>query len=193
MPAASERGGVVTNGMSNYARNGLNANSALLVQIRKEDFHRGNVLDGVHFQRTLEQAAYREGGGTYAAPVQRFADFTAGKASRGAGEVLPTYAAGVTYTDLNRIFPRYVSYALKNAVLDMNRRLRGFADGDALLTGAETRFSSPVRIVRNETLESVSCAGIYPCGEGCGYSGGITSSAADGIRVAEKIAEKYRL
>ena len=193
MPAASERGGVVTNGMSNYARNGLNANSALLVQSRKEDFHRGNVLDGVHFQRTLEQAAYREGGGTYAAPVQRFADFTAGKASRGAGEVLPTYAAGVTYTDLNRIFPRYVSYALKNAVLDMNRRLRGFADGDALLTGAETRFSSPVRIVRNETLESVSCAGIYPCGEGCGYSGGITSSAADGIRVAEKIAEKYRL
>lgn len=191
MPASSEKGGVVTNGMSDYARDGQNANSALLVQIDFGDYDRGDVLDGVRFQRELEQRAFRLGGETYAAPVQRLADFIAGKKSRGAGEVLPTYAAGVTYTDLNALFPQYVNESLKAAVYDMDKRLRGFADGDALLTGAETRFSSPVRILRSENLESVSLEGIFPCGEGSGYSGGITSSAADGLRVAEKIAEKY--
>ena len=191
MPAASEEGGVVTNGMSNYARDGRNANSALLVQIYKKDYDRGDVLDGVRFQRDIERKAYTLGGESYAAPVQRFADFVAGRASRGAGEVLPTYSAGVTFTDLNLLFPVYISNTLKNAVFDMEKRLRGFADGDALLTGAETRFSSPVRIVRGEGFESVGMRGVYPCGEGCGYSGGITSSAADGLRVAEKIVEKY--
>ena len=191
MPASSEKGGVVTNGMSDYARDGQNANSALLVQIDFCDYDRGDVLDGVRFQRELEQRAFRLGGETYAAPVQRLADFIAGKKSRGAGEVLPTYAAGVTYTDLNALFPQYVNESLKAAVYDMDKRLRGFADGDALLTGAETRFSSPVRILRSENLESVSLEGVFPCGEGSGYSGGITSSAADGLRIAEKIAEKY--
>lgn len=191
MPSASEKGGVVTNGMSNYARDGLNANSALLVQIKKSDFDRGDVLDGVRFQRELEIGAYTLGGGDYKAPVQRFADFVVGKESKGCGSVVPTYSAGVTYTDLNKLFPLYVSFTLKNAIFDMDKRLHGFADGDAVLTGAETRFSSPVRIIRDDNFESVSVKGVYPCGEGCGYSGGITSSAVDGIKVADKIIEKY--
>ena len=191
MPAASEEGGVVTNGMSNYARDGRNANSALLVQIKREDFDRGGVLDGVEFQRKLERAAYAAGGCTYAAPVQRLEDFLAGRESSRFGEVLPSYAAGTAMFDLNKLFPSFITEPMKAGIADMDRRLRGFASGDALLTGAETRFSSPVRILRNERCESVSAAGVYPCGEGCGYSGGITSSAADGILVAEKICEKY--
>lgn len=191
LPAASEVGGVVTNGMSDYSRSGTNANSALLAQIRREDFYRGSVLDGVEFQRRIEQAAFSAGGSSYAAPVQRLEDFMKNRPSRSFGEVLPTYSAGTALCDLNKVLPDYVCESLKAGVADMERRLHGFASPDALLTAAETRFSSPVRILRNERCESVSVAGVYPCGEGCGYSGGITSSAADGILVAEKICKKY--
>ncbi len=191
MPAASERGGVVTNGMSNYARDGINANSALLVQIEKEDYFNGDVLSGVEFQRKLEQSAYRAGGETYAAPIQRAEDFVGGRVSKHFGEVLPTYSAGTAMCDLNRIFPKYVSCSMKAALTDMDRRLKGFADPDALLTGVETRFSSPVRILRGESGECLQCGGVFPCGEGSGYSGGITSSAADGIGTAVKIFEKF--
>lgn len=191
IPAASEEGGVVTNGMSNYSRDGSNANSALLVQIRREDFDNGDVLDGVEFQRKIERAAYEAGGSSYAAPVQRLEDFFAGRESSRFGEVVPTYAAGTAMFDLNRIFPSYISESMRAGIIDMDRRLHGFASPDAVMTGAETRFSSPVRVLRGENCESVSAAGVYPCGEGCGYSGGITSSAADGILVAEKICEKY--
>ena len=191
IPAASEEEGVVTNGMSNYARDGRNANSALLVQIKREDFDRGGVLDGVEFQRKMERAAFFAGGGTYAAPVQRWEDFLRGRDSRSFGEVVPTYAAGTAMFDLNKLFPSYITESMKAGVADMDKRLHGFASPDAVLTGVETRFSSPVRILRNDRCESVSAAGVYPCGEGCGYSGGITSSAADGILVAEKICEKY--
>lgn len=192
IPAASEYGGVVTNGMSDYARDGQNANSALLVQVRREDFDRGGLLDGVEFQRKLERAAFAAAGGCYAAPVQRSGDFFAGRETNRFGDVRPTYAAGVVSLDLNRLLPSYVSNALKRAIQDMDTRLRGFADPDAVLTAPETRFSSPVRILRGESLESLRVRGVYPCGEGCGYSGGITSSAADGLRVAQKICEKYR-
>lgn len=191
IPAASENGGVVTNGMSDYARDGANANSALLVQIHRADFDCGSVLDGVEYQRRFECAAYAAGGKTYAAPVQRVEDFLRGKESVRFGDVLPTYAAGTVPYDLNRLFPSYISETLKAALTDMDKRLAGFAAPDALLTGAETRFSSPVRILRNELCESVNVRGVFPCGEGCGYSGGITSSAADGLRVAQKICEKY--
>ena len=191
MPAASEAGGVVTNGMSNYARDAANANSALLAQVRLSDFDRGDPLDGVAFQRALERAAFRAGGESYAAPVQRAEDFLRGRASTRFGEVLPSYAAGVAPSDLGAILPPYIADSLRAAITDMDRRLRGFASPDALLTGVETRFSSPVRILRGATLESVTARGVYPCGEGCGYSGGITSSAADGIRVAEAICAKY--
>ncbi len=191
MPAASEVGGVVTNGMSNYARDAANANSALLAQVRLSDFDRGGVLDGVAFQRTLERAAFRAGGESYAAPVQRAEDFLRGRATVSFGEVLPSYAAGVRPSNLGAVLPPYIADALRVAITDMDRRLHGFAAPDALLTGVETRFSSPVRILRGATLESVTARGVYPCGEGCGYSGGITSSAADGIRVAEAICAKY--
>ena len=191
IPAASECGGVVTNGMSNYARDGKNANSALLVQIRKSDFDCSDVLGGVALQRSIERAAFEYGGRSYAAPVQRVGDFLRGKETTAFGNVLPTYEAGTVPCDLQKIFPQYVSDTMKSAILDMDRRLKGFACPDALLTGAETRFSSPVRIVRGENGQSLTCEGVYPCGEGCGYSGGITSSAADGIRIAELICGKY--
>ena len=191
IPAASEEGGVVTNGMSEYARAERNANSALLVSVGLQDFYRGNVLDGVAFQRTLERAAFRAAGGTYAAPVQRAEDFLRGRVSGAFGEVLPTYAAGTAFCDLNALLPPGVAEGMKGALRDMDEKLQGFASPDALLTGVETRFSSPVRLLRGESLESVSMRGVYPCGEGCGYSGGITSSAADGIRVAEAICAKY--
>ena len=191
MPAASEEGGVVTNGMSNYARDGQNANSALIVQVTKEDFGSDTPLAGVEFQRKLERAAYLAGGNNYAAPVQRVEDFLQDKCSRRFGDVLPTYAAGTTFADLRAVLPTAVIDGLKNAIKDMDRRLKGFACPDALLTAVESRTSSPVRIERDEHLQSLSVQGLYPCGEGAGYAGGITSSAADGLRVAEAVYSAF--
>ncbi|MBE7077502.1 MAG: FAD-binding protein [Clostridiales bacterium] len=191
MPAASEEGGVVTNGMSNYARDGRNANSALIAQVTAADFEGDHPLAGVEFQRKLERAAYMVGGGTYAAPVQRVEDFLLDRSSSSFGEVLPTYAAGTAFADLREVLPAPIVAALKNAITDMDRRLKGFANPDALLTGVETRTSSPVRIERDERMQSVSVQGVYPCGEGAGYAGGITSSAADGLRVAEAVFGEF--
>lgn len=191
MPATSEEEGVVTNGMSNYARDGVNANSALIAQVSVADFGGDDPLAGVRFQRKLERAAKQSGGNTFAAPVQRVEDFLSGKESTRFGEVLPTYAAGTAFADLGKVLGEPITNALKNALLDMDTRLHGFADGDALLTGVESRTSSPVRIERDETLQSTGVRGLFPCGEGAGYAGGITSSAADGIRVAEAIYEKF--
>ncbi len=191
MPAASEEGMVVTNGMSNYRRDGVNANSALIVQVKRRDFGSEDPLAGVAFQRRLERAAYEAGGGEYRAPVQRAEDFLLHRPSRGAGEVLPSYARGVTYTDLTGLFPAPIADALARALGDMDGRLHGFAHPDALLTGVESRTSSPVRILRDERGESVSAAGLFPCGEGAGYAGGITSAAADGLRTAAAILRKY--
>ena len=191
IPAASEEGGVVTNGMSDHARAGVNANSALLVGVGLEDYYRGDVLDGVRFQRSLECRAYLAAGGSYAAPVQRVEDFLERRESRAFGEVLPTYSAGTAFCDLGKLLPAAVEEGMRAAIGSMNKKLCGFSAPDALLTGVETRFSSPVRILRGATLESVRLQGVYPCGEGCGYSGGITSSAADGVAVAERICAKY--
>lgn len=187
MPAASEEGGVVTNGMSDYARDGVNANSALIASVTGADFGGDSPLAGVEFQRRLERAAFEAGGRTYAAPVQLAGDFLEGRISRAFGSVKPTYAAGTAFADVGKILPQGVTAALRAAISDMDRRLKGFACPDAVLTGVETRTSSPVRIERGEDLQSVSVAGLYPCGEGAGYAGGITSSAADGLRVAETI------
>ena len=189
MPAASEEGGVVVNGMSNYARDGKNANSALIAQVKAEDFGSEHPLAGVEFQRKLERAAFVAGGKNYAAPTQLVKDFLTGRVSDTFGEVISTYPVGTAFADLNAILPKKVSEALKAAIPDMARRLKGFDRPDAVLTGIESRTSSPVRIERGEDLQSVSCQGLYPCGEGAGYSGGITSSAADGLRVAEKLFE----
>lgn len=191
VPASSEEQGVVTNGMSEYARNAVNSNSGLMVQVEPGDYWRGDILDGYAFQRGLEQAAYRAAGRTYAAPVQRAEDFLLGRESVSFGEVRASYAAGTAFCDLGRILPEKITRSLRIAIPDMDRRLHGFAFPDAVLTGAETRFSSPVRILREESMESPSCTGVYPCGEGSGYAGGIMSSAADGLRTAERIVRKY--
>ena len=190
MPASSESGGVVVNGMSNYARNEKNANSALIVQVRSSDFSSDDVLAGVEYQRTLERKAFIAGGGDYSAPIQRVGDFLDGKASDKFGEILPSYGAGTRFCDLKAVLPNYICESLKIALVDMDKRLKGFCSPDALLTAVETRTSSPVRIERTESLESVNVSGLYPCGEGAGYAGGITSSAADGLRVAEAIFAK---
>lgn len=187
MPAASEQGGVVTNGMSNYARDGKNANSALIAQVTTADFGDTSPLAGMRFQKRIEQAAYLAGGKTYAAPTQLLGDFLQDKTSSRFGEVQPTYAAGTAFADMREVLPHAVIEALKKGALDMDRRLKGFACPDAILTGAETRTSSPVRMERDETLQSVNVKGLFPCGEGAGYAGGITSSAADGLRVAEGV------
>ncbi len=191
MPAASEEGGVVTNGMSNFARDERNANAALIAQVRGADFGSEYPLAGVEFQRKLERAAFAAAGSDYRAPAQRVGDFLQGKTSAAWGEVLPSYAAGTAFADLNGILPLGVCESLKGAIVDMDRRLKGFACPDAVLTGVETRTSSPVRIERGDNLQSVSALGLFPCGEGAGYAGGITSAAADGLRVAEKVFEIF--
>ena len=190
MPATSEEKGVVVNGMSNYARNERNANSALIAQVRKEDFFSDYPLAGMEFQRKLERNAFTAGGESYRAPVQLVGDFLQGKTSDKFGEVLPSYGAGTTFADLNEVLPNFVTNALKYALTDMDRKLKGFANPDSVLTGVETRTSSPIRIERDETCQSVNVKGLYPCGEGAGYAGGITSSAADGLKVAGKIFER---
>ena len=192
IPAASEQGGVVVNGMSLYARDGENSNSALMVQMKKSDFGGDDLFAGMRFQREIERKAFELGGRNYRAPAQTYGDFVSDKFSGIFGEVKPTYDAGVTCAPLKEVLPSVAVEALKAAIPDMDRRLKGFASPHAVLTGVETRFSSPVRIVRNESGQSVTVEGLYPCGEGSGYSGGITSSAADGLKVAGRLYEKYR-
>ncbi|MBE7085631.1 MAG: hypothetical protein E7366_00565 [Clostridiales bacterium] len=192
MPATSEEGGVVTNGMSNFARDGINANSALIAQVNRADFEDDSPLAGVRFQQKIERAAYLAGGSSYAAPVQLVGDFLQDKVSQRFGDVSPTYAAGTQFADLRAVLPTPVIDALKTSIVDMDRKLKGFASPDAILTAAETRTSSPVRIERDETLQSVSVKKLYPCGEGAGYAGGITSSAADGLRVANAVFVSFK-
>ena len=189
--AASEAGRVVTNGMSEYARDGENINGALLVNVTPADFPDSHPLSGVRLQRQLEDAAYALGGGDYRAPCQRVEDFLAGRPSTGCGAVRPSYRPAVAYTDLHRCLPPFLSEALALALPELGKKLRGYDDPDALLTGVETRSSSPVRLVRDDRYEA-NIRGLYPCGEGAGYAGGILSAAADGMRCAEKLLEVYR-
>ena len=185
--AASQQGGVVTNGMSHRARDGVNINGGLLVGVGPEDFPGGGVLAGVRFQERWERAAFQLGGGGFQAPAQRVEDFLQCRPSEGPGAVLPTYRPGVAWTGLEPCLPGYVTGALAQALPLLDRKLRGFAHPDAVLTGVETRSSSPVRILRDEGCQS-ALRGLYPCGEGAGYAGGIVSAAVDGIRVAEAVA-----
>ena len=186
--AASEEGGTVVNGMSLFARDGENANSALLVSVGPGDYGGDDPLAGVRFQRKWEQAAFSLGG--YRAPAQLVGDFLAGKASTAQGSVNPSYRPGVTWTDLARCLPDYVVQDMRAAIGLFDRKLRGFADPQAVLTGVETRSSSPVRITRGEKLHSLNIPGLYPCGEGAGYAGGILSAAVDGIRCAEALLRR---
>ncbi len=187
--SASEEGRIVTNGMSYSDRDGENANSAVLVSVLPEDIPGDDVLGGFYLQKDIEEKAFILGGGDYSAPCQCVGDFLKGNASSGGGRVLPTIKPGVTYCDISDVFPEFVVRSLREALPELDKKLKGFSDEDSLLTAPETRSSSPVRIVRNsESLESLSVKGLYPAGEGAGYAGGIMSAAVDGIRCAEAIA-----
>lgn len=185
--AASEQGGVVTNGMSYADRDGENANAALLVTLNPKDFPYEGALGGVKWQREIEEKAFSAGGGNYHAPAQRVGDFLKAVPSQGAGAVKPTYRPGVIWCDLNRVLPEKITDALKKALPILDGRLKGFSDADAVLTAPETRSSSPVRILRGEDKNSLTLKGMYPAGEGAGYAGGIMSAAIDGILCAEAI------
>ncbi len=187
--AASEQGGIVTNGMSYHARDGKNANSALLAAVTPKDYGTHHPLAGVYFQQKLERAAFEAAGNTYRAPAQRLEDFLQNRPSAGFGSVQPTYLPGVTLGNLWDILPPFACKAMAEAIPVFDRRIKGFALPDAVLTGPETRSSSPVTIVRDETFQS-TLRGLYPCGEGAGYAGGIMSSAVDGIRCALAILKE---
>lgn len=189
--ASSEAGGVVTNGMSPFARDGENANAALLVGVQPEDFGSNHPLAGIALQRRLEQQAFTVGGGGYAAPVQRVEDFLQRRKSRSFGSVQPSYLPGVALSAMDDCLPEWITESLREGILRLDGRLHGFAFPDALLTGVETRSSSPVRVLRGEHLCSPKADGLFPCGEGAGYAGGIVSAAVDGIRCAEKVMERY--
>ena len=187
MAAAPEQQRLVTNGMSEFARDGENINGGFLVNVTPEDFGGDGPLAGIAFQRRLEEAAFALGGSDFKAPCQRVEDFLARRPSVRYGRVRPTYRPGVTMTDLRLCLPPFVADTLAEALPILGKKLRGFDDPDALLTAAETRSSSPVRLPRDESYQSVSLRGLYPCGEGAGYAGGILSAAADGMRAAEQV------
>ena len=186
--SSSDKNSIVTNGMSNFARNGKNANSALLVNVVPEDFEGASPLAGFYFQKNLEESAFKLGDSNYFAPVQKVSDFIANKKSETLGNVKPSYLPGITLSNLNDILPDFVSSTLKEGIEYFDTKLHGFADPDSVLTGVETRSSSPVKILRNSEFVS-NISGLYPCGEGSGYAGGITSAAVDGIKCAIAVLE----
>ena len=190
VPAASRAGGVCVNGMSAFARDGENANAALLVDVRTADFGDDHPLAGYALQRLWEERAFRAGGGDYRAPVQLSGDLLAGRATRALGSVKPTYRPGVVCGDFREVLPDFACQGIRAAIRAFDRQLKGFALPDAVLTAVESRSSCPVRLPRDEGYES-NIGGLYPCGEGAGYAGGIMSAAVDGIRAAEKVMAKY--
>ncbi len=186
--ATSEAGRVVTNGMSQYERSGRNANSGIVVGITPEQDYPDDPLGGIKLQRRLESKAFELGGSTYEAPGQLVGDFLAGRPSTELGQVKPTYRPGVHLGDLSESLPDYAIAAIREAIPAFDQKIKGFAMSDAVLTGVETRTSSPIRIKRNEQFQSLNTRGLYPAGEGAGYAGGILSAAVDGIKVAEAVA-----
>jgi uncharacterized FAD-dependent dehydrogenase len=192
VPGASEEAGVVTNGMSEYARNQPNSNSALMVGVTQKDFGSGHPLAGMIFQGEWERKAYSVAGGGFKAPVQRVEDFLARRPSTRLGAVTPSYRPGITLANLWDCLPEAVCVGMTEGLKEFNRRMKNFAHPDALLTGVETRSSSPVRIRRDDTFQT-NIRGLYPAGEGAGYAGGIMSSAVDGLRVAETILSEHSL
>lgn len=188
--AASETGGVVVNGMSMYKRDSGIANSALVVNVTPEDFG-SNALDGVEFQRKWERLAFKHGGGNYCAPAQNFKTFFDSAAPSVENLVMPSCLPGITACDLNLVLPDYVTATLRGGIKAFGQRLAGFDDGGALLTGVETRTSAPLRVMRGEDKQSISHKGLYPCGEGAGYAGGIMSAALDGYHVARAVMSRF--
>jgi uncharacterized FAD-dependent dehydrogenase len=186
--ATSEEGAVVTNGMSQYSRNERNANAAIVVGIDPERDYPGHVLAGIDLQRKLEKLAYELGGKDYNAPAQLVGDFLKGKPSTELGSVIPSYKPGVTLLDLSVALPDFAVEAIREAIPAFDKKIKGFAMNDAMLTGIETRTSSPICIKRDKAYESINTHGLYPAGEGAGYAGGIFSAGIDGIKVAEAVA-----
>ena len=189
MNASSEENHLAVNGMSYHARDGRNANSAMIVTVTPEDYRDSHPLAGVAFQRNLESAAYSLGQGKI--PVQLFGDFKNSRTSSCLGDIEPQIKGAWTFGNLRDIFPACISSALESGILAFERKIPGFSRPDALLSGVESRTSSPVRINRNEEFMS-NIRGIYPCGEGAGYAGGITSAAMDGLKAGEAIIKKFR-
>lgn len=190
--AASEDGRLVSNGMSYHARDLENANSALVVTVSPDDFEGNSPLRGMEFQRHYESLAFKLGGGEYKAPVQLLGDFIKDRPSTKLGEVTPSYTRGYEFRELKKCLPEYVVEAIKEAVVDFDRKIKGYGREDAVLTGIETRTSAPVRINRNESFESINVEGVYPSGEGAGFAGGIISAAVDGMKSAEHIIKKFK-
>lgn len=188
--SSSEEGGIVTNGMSEYKRDQENANSAILVNIGPNDYGSSHPLAGMYLQREYEQRAFRLVGETYNAPAQLVGDFIKGVPSTGPGRIEPSYFPKVTWTNLAQCLPSFAVTAMQEAIVVFNRKIKGFGNPEAVMTGIETRSSSPIRIQRNQQHES-NIRGLYPAGEGAGYAGGITSAAVDGIEVAETIISRY--
>jgi len=186
--ATSEPNRVVTNGMSQYSRNERNANSGIVVGITPEQDYPGSPLAGIELQERLESHAYIMGGENYEAPAQLVGDFIAGKASTALGSVEPSYKPGVKLTDLADALPAFAIEAIREALPAFEKQIRGFSQHDAILTGIETRSSSPLRITRGEDMQSLNVKGLFPAGEGAGYAGGILSAGVDGIRIAEGLA-----
>ncbi len=191
--AASEQDTIVTNGMSYFTRDRENSNSAFVVNVEQGDFGSSDPLAGIAFQRKWESEAFKAAGRSGAAPVQLLGDFIKGRVSKRFGAVKPSYTGKVDFADINSCLPDFVTAVMKESAAYFDRKLKGFAMDDALLTGIETRTSSPVRMTRGDTLEAEGISGLYPCGEGAGYAGGIISAAVDGMRVAERIILTYSL
>lgn len=191
MCASSEEGGVVTNGMSESKRDYENSNAALLVNVNPSDFGSLHPLAGVTYQREIEKKAFIMGGSSYNAPIQLVGDFLNDKKSTKLGSVQPSYRPGYEFAELKNLFPPYITNTIKEALIDFNQKIKGFSMQDAILTGPETRSSSPIRMTRDEHHES-NINGLYPMGEGAGYAGGIMSSAVDGMKTAEKIISRYK-
>lgn len=187
--AASEEGRVVTNGMSQYSRNERNANSAIVVGIDPERDYPNHPLAGIELQRKLETLAFELGGKDYSAPAQTIGDFLKGKPNSELGDVNPSYTPGITLTDLSKALPDFAVDAIREAIPAFNKKIQGFSSDDGLLTGVETRTSSPISIKRNKDFQSINTKGLFPAGEGAGYAGGILSAGIDGIKVAEAVAK----
>lgn len=190
--ATSEEKHLVVNGMSRFARDAENSNSALLVGVSPEDFGNSHVLAGMHFQREIEEKAFIAGGGDYSAPVSLVGDFLAGRQSEKFGGVMPSYRPSVKFARPEEYLPDFVCETLRLGIIEMGKKIKSFNNKDAVLTGVETRSSSPVRVNRNENFQSLSLKGLFPCGEGAGYAGGIMSSAVDGMKCAEAIIENLK-
>lgn len=189
--ASSEEGMLVTNGMSYYDRNKDNANAAIVVTVGEDDFEGSTPLKGMEFQRHYERLAYTVGGSGYRAPIQLVGDFLEDRITTKLGKIKPTYNPGYEFKDLRECLPGYVAQSLKEGLVNFDRKIKGFASTDAILTGIETRTSAPVKITRNENLESINVKGLYPSGEGAGFAGGIISAAVDGLKSAENIMKEY--